>query len=175
MLSYFVNVSVVRIIMPLIAEKCSSAKEGWLPGIWRSLQLPAGGSVWGRSKVMYWLNFLKLGLKFMNEGTRQKFVTVWDGLNCRALTSGYLGDGEGCSQSCSKNYSVLAERTPGVVDKISADKSFSLSSLVGCSKAVRLTLHWAPAHFPLLAGCYHCRQAPIWSSWFEKEHLLELR
>lgn len=50
-----------------------------------------------------------------------------------------LGDGERCSQSCFKNYSVLAGRTPGVVNKISGDKSFSLSSLGGRSKAVRLT------------------------------------
>lgn len=73
-----------------------------------------------------------------------------------------LGDGESCSKSRFKNCSVLAERTPGVVNKISAEKSFSLSSLGGCSKVVRLTFC---IELSLLAGCYCWVQALIWSSW----------
>lgn len=88
-----------------------------------------------------------------------------------------LGDGESCSQFCFKNYSVLAERTPGVVNKISADKSFALSCLGGCSKAVRLTfcielqLSFPFACWLLLLGAgSHLKLLA-----FEREHLLQLR
>lgn len=89
-----------------------------------------------------------------------------------------LGDGEGCSLSWFKNYSILAgKKKAEAANKVSDDKSFVPNFLGGSSKAVRLNFciefqllfSFAYQSLPLGAGSHLKLLA------FERVQLLKLR
>lgn len=140
MVSCFVNISVGRVILHPIAENSAALqRKGNYLGFRRFASLlhkeAYGEDLEG---CICWTS-LSLGCNSWTkkpDSNLQQPEIAWF---AELLLVATLGDGESCSPPCFKNYSTSAGKKKEAVNKTSADKSFALSSLGRCSKAVRLT------------------------------------